>query len=232
MHTCLSRMRPLVVVGMLALAACQPTDKNPAPTGVVAKAMDEAAKGLGQASQEMDKAREEIATARDRLARENISLNRNEKQHLPKAEITPAGDLLIEGKAVATTPEQKALVLAYRGELLGVVGDGMAIGMEGARVGIDAAASALKGSWRARTATRSASRSASRPRPRSSRWSRNCARACPACCPRSRRFPPPCPSSRPTPRWTRPTWTTAAMPMATATGPSEVFHLTRAPHRA
>lgn len=145
MHTSLSRMRPLVVVGMLALAACQPTDKNPAPTGVVAKAMDEAAKGLGQASQEMDKAREEIATARDRLARENISLNRNEKQHLPKAEITPAGDLLIEGRAVATTPEQKALVLAYRGELLGVVGDGMAIGMEGARVGIDAAASALKG---------------------------------------------------------------------------------------
>ena len=145
MHTSLSRMRPLVVVGMLALAACQPTDKNPAPTGVVAKAMDEAAKGLGQASQEMDKAREEIATARDRLARENISLNRNEKQHLPKAEITPAGDLLIEGKAVAATPEQKALVLAYRGELLGVVGDGMAIGMEGARVGIDAAASALKG---------------------------------------------------------------------------------------
>lgn len=145
MHTSLSRMRPLVVVGMLALAACQPTDKNPAPTGVAAKAMDEAAKGLGQASQEMDKAREEIATARDRLARENISLNRNEKQHLPKAEITPAGDLLIEGKAVATTPEQKALVLAYRGELLGVVGDGMAIGMEGARVGIDAAASALKG---------------------------------------------------------------------------------------
>jgi hypothetical protein len=138
-------MRPLVVVGTLALAACQPTDKNPAPTGVVAKAMDEAAKGLGEASQEMDKAREEIATARDRLARENISLNRNEKQHLPKAEITPAGDLLIEGKAVATTPEQKALVLVYRGELLGVVGDGMAIGMEGARVGIDAAASALKG---------------------------------------------------------------------------------------
>ena len=145
MHTSLSRMRPLIVLGMIALAACQPTDKNQAPTGVVAKAMDEAAKGLGEASQEMDKARDEIATARDRLARENISLNRNEKQHLPKAEITPAGDLMIEGKAVATTPEQKALVLAYRGELLGVVGDGMAIGMEGARVGIDAAASALKG---------------------------------------------------------------------------------------
>lgn len=140
-----SLMRPLLVVGVLALAACQPADKDNTPTGVAAKAMDEVANGLGEASQEMEKARQEIATARDRLARENISLNRDEKQHLPKAEITPAGDLLIEGKSVATTPEQKALVLAYRGELLGVIGDGMAIGMEGARVGIDAAASALKG---------------------------------------------------------------------------------------
>jgi hypothetical protein len=145
MHMPLSLMRPLIVVGVLALAACQPADKDSSPSGVAAKAMDEVANGLGEASQEMEKARQEIATARDRLARENISLNRDEKQHLPKAEITPAGDLLIEGKSVATTPEQKALVQAYRGELLGVIGDGMTIGMEGARVGIDAAASALKG---------------------------------------------------------------------------------------
>jgi hypothetical protein len=145
MPNTLSLMRPLFVVGVLALAACQPADKDNTPTGVAAKAMDEVANGLGEASQEMEKAREEIATARDRLARENISLNRDQKQDLPKAEITPTGELLIEGKSVATTPEQKALVLAYRGELLGVIGDGMAIGMEGARVGIDAAASALKG---------------------------------------------------------------------------------------
>lgn len=147
MPTSLSPMRPLLVVAVLVLAACQPADKDKdnAPTGVAAKAMNEVANGLGEASQEMEKARQEVATARDRLARENISLNRNEKQNLPKAEITPAGDLLIEGKSIATTPEQKALVLAYRGELLGVIGDGMAIGMEGARVGIDAAASALKG---------------------------------------------------------------------------------------
>lgn len=145
MHPSLSLMRPLLVVGVLALAACQPADKDSVPTGVAAKALDEVANGLGDASKEMEKARQEIAAARERLARENISLNRDAKQDLPKAEITPAGELLIEGKSIATTPEQKALVLAYRGELLGVVGDGMAIGMEGARVGIDAAASALKG---------------------------------------------------------------------------------------
>ncbi len=145
MHISLSRMRPLLVVGVLALAACQPADKDNTPTGVAAKAMDEVANGLGEASQEMEKAREEISTAREKLALANLSLNRDTTQHLPKAEITPAGELLIEGKPVATTPEQKALVLAYRGKLLDVVGDGMAIGMEGARVGIDAAASALKG---------------------------------------------------------------------------------------
>ena len=135
------------IAAVLLLAACQPAQdkQDNAPTGIAAEAMGEVAKGLGEASQEMEKAREEIATARERLARENLSLNRNENESLPKAEITPTGDLLIEGKAVVTAPEQKALVLAYRGELLGVVGDGMAIGMEGARVGIDAAASALKG---------------------------------------------------------------------------------------
>lgn len=145
MHNSLSLMRPLLVVGVLALAACQPADTDSAPTGVAAKALGEVANGLGDASKEMEKARQEIAAARERLARENISLNRDAKQDLPKAEITPAGELLIEGRSIATTPEQKALVMAYRGELLGVVGDGMAIGMEGARVGIDAAASALKG---------------------------------------------------------------------------------------
>nr|WP_298130924.1 hypothetical protein [uncultured Pseudoxanthomonas sp.] len=147
MHKNTLLIRGAGIAAALLLAACQPAQdkQDTAPTGIAAEAMGEVAKGLGEASQEMEKAREEIATAREKLARENISLNRNESQSLPKAEITPAGELLIEGTPVATTPEQKALVLAYRGELLGVVGDGMAIGMEGARVGIDAAASALKG---------------------------------------------------------------------------------------
>ena len=147
MHKNALLVRSAGIAAALLLAACQPAQdkQDTAPTGIAAEAMGEVAKGLGEASQEMEKAREEIATAREKLARENISLNRNESQSLPKAEITPSGELLIEGKPVATTAEQKALVLAYRSELLGVVGDGMAIGMEGARVGIDAAASALKG---------------------------------------------------------------------------------------
>ncbi len=93
----------------------------------------------------MQKANQQIEEARRKLASENITLNRNKNEHLPTAEITPAGELLIEGKPVTTTPAQKAQMLAYRTALIDVVGDGMAIGMEGARAGIDAAASALKG---------------------------------------------------------------------------------------
>ncbi|MEL1264633.1 hypothetical protein [Pseudoxanthomonas putridarboris] len=137
----------LCLVGALLLAACQPAqDKGrSAPTGIAAKAMSEAQKGLGEASKELRQARTEIDAAREKLANENLSLNRNDKRHLPKAEITPAGELLIEGKAVATDPEQKTLVLAYRAALLDIVNEGMAIGMEGASIGIDAAAMALKG---------------------------------------------------------------------------------------
>lgn len=142
-----SVLRPACLAAALLLAACTPApDKqDTAPTGIAGKAMEEARKGLGEASRELQKAGREIEEARRKLATENIALNRDGKKHLPKAEITPGGDLLIEGKAVAATPAQKALVLAYRGELLGVVGDGMAIGMEGASIGVDAAANALKG---------------------------------------------------------------------------------------
>lgn len=75
----------------LLLTACQPAQdkQGNAPTGIAAEAMGEVAKGLGDASKEMEKARQEIADARDRLARENLSLNRNESESQPKAEITP-----------------------------------------------------------------------------------------------------------------------------------------------
>lgn len=147
MPSTVSVLRPACLAAALLLAACKPApDKqDTAPTGIAGKAMEEARKGLGEASQELQKANRGIEEARRKLATENISLNRNKNERLPKAEITPAGDLLIEGKAVATTAAQKAQVLAYRGALLEVVGDGMAIGMEGARLGVDAAADALKG---------------------------------------------------------------------------------------
>lgn len=135
MHTAL---RTLLTAGLLILAAC-----TPSPDGAVGQGLNQAQKGLEKASAEMENAKGEIADAQKKLATENMSLH--EHAGLPKAELTPAGELLIDGKPVAMTAEQKTLGHAYRTELQGVASDGIAIGLEGAKLGIDAAATALKG---------------------------------------------------------------------------------------
>lgn len=133
-------LRTMLATTLLTLAACQPSTGN----GGLAQGIEQAQKGLQKASEEMENARQEIAQAQHKLATENMSLG-DSRPGLPKAEVTPAGELLIDGKPVAMTPAQKALGLAYRTQLQGVASDGIAIGMEGARLGIDAAAAALKG---------------------------------------------------------------------------------------
>ena len=96
---------------------------------------------------------EAIAEARKELATENIGISdgfninvngreiHSKDSNLPKAEITPQGDLLIEGKAVSVTPVQRQQLLAYRGQIVSVAEAGMAIGMQGA----DIAGEALSG---------------------------------------------------------------------------------------
>ncbi len=49
-----------------------------------------------------------------------------------KAQVTPQGDLLIDGKAVPVTRAQRALVLEYRREIIGIAEAGMNIGVKGA----------------------------------------------------------------------------------------------------
>lgn len=133
-------LRTLLATTLLTLAACQPSTGN----GAVTQGINEAQKGLQKASKEMENAKQEIAEAQHKLDTENMSLSDNDHR-LPKAELTPAGELLIDGKPVAMTAEQKTLGHAYRTQLQGVARDGIAIGLEGAKLGIDAAAGALKG---------------------------------------------------------------------------------------
>ena len=94
-----------------------------------------------------------IAEARVKLAKENINLNGqfvfNEGQHnvitrvghkdpadtRPDAELTPAGDLLIDGKPVQVTPSPHAMLLQYRQSLMSVAETGMQLGVQGADLG-------------------------------------------------------------------------------------------------
>lgn len=98
-----------------------------------------------------------IAKAQHKLQTENIRIGSDSRSGLhinghnfgigrsadglPRAEITPAGALLINGNEVPATAEQRELALAYRGQLVGLAQAGMAIGAQGA----DIAGTALTG---------------------------------------------------------------------------------------
>lgn len=94
---------------------------------VVGRAIDDA----------IDKARAELESG-------NISLSAADHR-APKAEITPEGDLLVGGTAVAITPAQRTLLREYRGHVVAVAGSGMDIGKQGAELAARAMGEALKG---------------------------------------------------------------------------------------
>lgn len=88
------------------------------------------------------KVREATDKARKELAEKNISISNGSGT---KAEISPAGDLLIGGKAVAINDAQRSLLLQYREHMVKVAETGIDVGVQGANLGARAAGEALKG---------------------------------------------------------------------------------------
>ncbi len=108
-------------------AAPDATTATPAPsTSVIRKVANQA-----------------MAEVRDEMAHGNITLDHDNKA--PKAEITPQGDLLIGGQALALTPAQRQHVLAYRAAVAEVAIAGAEVGMEGADLAVRAMGEAFKG---------------------------------------------------------------------------------------
>lgn len=88
------------------------------------------------------KVREATDKARKELAEKNISISSGSGT---KAEISPAGDLLIGGKAVAINDAQRRLLLQYREQVVKVAEAGIEVGVQGANLGARAAGEAIKG---------------------------------------------------------------------------------------
>jgi hypothetical protein len=131
----------LALIAGLSLAACSEPPAPPAPPAApappVASANDSfIGRHVGGA---IEKARKELATQNISIS-DGLNINVNGRQwntgdsSLPKAEITPQGDLLIEGKTVTITAAQRTELLAYRGQILGIAEAGMAIGAQGANI--------------------------------------------------------------------------------------------------
>lgn len=153
----MNRIRTFICIALAAsLAAChgsappestasEPPASTTQPTSSLGKLVDR-----------------EIREAHEKLATENISLNDGvrinagkhggagvfndgNKDTRPKAEITPKGDLLIDGKAIAINADQRALLLDYRAQIIGVAESGMEIGVQGADLAAKAMGEAFKG---------------------------------------------------------------------------------------
>lgn len=76
----------------------------------------------------------DLDTAARQVATENMTLTAD-ADGTPKAAITPTGDFLVAGKAIATTPRQREDLLAYRAQYIDIAQQGIAIGHEGVNVG-------------------------------------------------------------------------------------------------
>ena len=116
---------PVLALSAILLTACAPSNDD----GTAKQAID-------TAHAEMDKAIKEMAT-------ENMSLTGADGT--PKAEITTAGELLIDGKPVQLTDAQRAQLAKHRELLVAIASDGVAIGKEGVALAGKAVSEAFSG---------------------------------------------------------------------------------------
>lgn len=116
------------------------------PLAAQATVHDEVASDLDQARQEV---RTEMAQERAKLDSENLSLDglhfgKDDKRETakrkdqPKGEITPKGDLLIDGKAVAVDAGQRKQLLDYRVQVIDIARTGIDAGEHAAMLAIEA----------------------------------------------------------------------------------------------
>ncbi len=128
--------RKLIAVLILALS----------PIAAQAGTRAEVANDLDEARQEV---RTEMAQERAKLDSENLSLDglhfgKDDKRETakrkdqPKGEITPKGDLLIDGKAVAVDAGQRKQLLDYRVQVIDIARTGIDAGEHAAMLAIEA----------------------------------------------------------------------------------------------
>ncbi len=102
----------------------------------------------GELAEARKELRAELAQERAKLETGNLALGdsmrfgkpagKSKAANLPKGEITPAGDLLIDGKPVAIDAGQRRQLLDYRREVIAVAQAGIAAGEKAALVALEA----------------------------------------------------------------------------------------------
>ncbi|GGA76502.1 hypothetical protein GCM10011521_13430 [Arenimonas soli] len=118
----MSRLLFLLLVPTLALAGCG---------------------GKDDAGRELSLSEKVTREVREEMARENLDVGGG--KDLPHAELTPEGELLIDGKPVGLDPAQRELALAYRGNIAAIAEAGAGIGLQSAELAKDSIVLAFQG---------------------------------------------------------------------------------------
>ncbi|PMQ02805.1 hypothetical protein DyAD56_22480 [Dyella sp. AD56] len=141
---------------LLPLAACSQSghDGN-SDTAQAAKEVQEqtSPSAIGAEIQKgIEQAKQELVTQDIDVTSIHIGKEPHDGEHphngsdtLPKAVITPQGNLVIAGKPVDATPEQHALLVDYRQQIIGIAMAGMDIGASSANMGVGMAKKAIVG---------------------------------------------------------------------------------------
>lgn len=156
MNTAL-RSALLLSLALPLLGACKPASPPPppAPDGADASAPQTA---LGRTvARAIEEAREELRNENISISDgPNITINGREVRRAgneSKAEITPQGDLLVEGKPVEIDAAQRKMLLDYRGHVVALAEAGMAMGIKGADLAGKAITETLGGLFSGDTAS-------------------------------------------------------------------------------
>jgi len=130
------RLIPAVLCLLLPLAA---QASEPKATGIAAEIRNEMADARKEVRVELAKARRELETENLRVDN-SVQFGGSRRGHkdLPRAEITPQGDFLIEDKRVAIDVTQRRQLLDYRARVVEVAKYGIEIGQRSADAALDA----------------------------------------------------------------------------------------------
>ncbi len=144
------KTRNLLATALLATAPLFTAEAAAGNTGIGSEIRQEMANARKEMRIELAKARQELDTSNLRLdngvkfGAHDSSTSKRAKTDLARAEITPRGDLLIDGKVQAIDAGQRRQLLTYRGQAIAVAKAGIDVGQRSA----DAALAALgEGSW-------------------------------------------------------------------------------------
>lgn len=136
------RTHPRTAAIVLALAAALAgTACGEQARDAMQQAAAEAKKDITDATGPGGEVEKSLAEARRKLHEEPIDLSH--KDAPGKAQLTPEGELIIDGQAVPMDAAQREAALAYRAKLLAVADAGLVVGQQGAALGGEAAALAI-----------------------------------------------------------------------------------------